>query len=238
MRPLSQRELLEVWEGGLEQSSLDRTLAMLRLAGSENPEDFTVGEADRELLRLRELMFGQEITALALCPQCDGTLEVNFKVADVSLAPGVSEERLVLSDKGYEASFRLLTLADLKKLQGAAANRWREALLERCVLDVKHGSQTVAVEELPDGFVQALSERMGQADPQAEIRLQLECLDCRHQWAGDFDVESFLWSEIQAWASRMLNEVHQLAAAYGWSEQQILALSPVRRHVYLNLATG
>ena len=38
--------------------------------------------------------------------------------------------------------------------------------------------------------------------------------------------------------ARILREVHTLAAAYGWSEAEILALSPARRRVYLELAAA
>lgn len=229
---------MEIWECGLSQSPLDRTMAMLRLAGSENPELLTVGESDRRLLKLREQMFGSEISALAHCPQCDHALELNFNIADVSVEQEVSDEQMVLSDGEYEASFRLLTLADLKSLQATESDQWQQALLERCLLSVQCDGHATTAQALPEAFIQALSDRMGQADPQAEIGLQLECFECHHRWTGDFDVESFFWAEIQAWASRMLNEIHQLAAAYGWSEQEILALSPVRRHIYLNLATS
>jgi hypothetical protein len=238
MRPLSDGELLEMWECGLEQSSLDRTLAMLRLAGSENPEQFTVGESDRHLLKLRELMFGPEISALAHCPQCDCAVELNFNIADITAGGGATDQSLTLSDGAYEAAFRLFTLADLNTLEGATPERLQKSLLKRCLLNAKHEGETVAAEELPESFIQRLSECMAQADPQAEIGLQLECFECHHQWTGDFNAESFFWTEIQAWAGRILNEVHQLAAAYGWSEQQILALSPLRRHVYLTLATN
>jgi hypothetical protein len=50
-----------------------------------------------------------------------------------------------------------------------------------------------------------------------------------------FDAGSLLWEEIDARARALLAEVHQLAAAYGWSEGQILALSDRRRAVYLDL---
>ncbi len=237
MRPPSQEQLLNVWERGLQQESIERTLSMLRMAESENPEQFTVGESDRRLLEVRELIFGPEITALAYCPECGNGLELNFDVADVKTAVPVSSAQLMLADGGYEASFRLLTLGDLQGARAAEESRLQRCLLERCLLSVRRGGVAVTADELPEGFIRELSRRMGDADPQAEIRLDLECAECHHQWLGEFDIESFLWDEIQAWASRMLKEVHQLAAAYGWSEQQILALSPLRRHVYLNLVT-
>ena len=237
MRPLSQGELLEVWERGLGQSSLDRTLALLGLACTENAEEFTVGESDRRLLELRELMFGPQVKALAHCPQCDTALELNFNVADVRVRTEASERQLLLSDAGYEASIRIPTLGDLKTLREATSDQLEKLLLGRCLLRAGHDGQAVALEELPEAFIHVVSERMGEADPQAEICLELECPGCHHRWPGDFDVESFFWAEIQAWAGRMLNEVHQLAAAYGWSEGEILALSPMRRHLYLNLVT-
>jgi hypothetical protein len=34
----------------------------------------------------------------------------------------------------------------------------------------------------------------------------------------------------------MLYDVHALASAYGWREADVLAMSPMRRQVYLELA--
>jgi len=46
---------------------------------------------------------------------------------------------------------------------------------------------------------------------------------------------AYLWNEIDAWAYRTLQEVHTLAKAYGWSEEEILRLSAWRRHFYISL---
>jgi hypothetical protein len=58
----------------------------------------------------------------------------------------------------------------------------------------------------------------------------------RHSWDVLFDIVSFFWAEIGAWAQRLLREVHALASAYGWREADILALSAWRRRQYLDLA--
>ena len=47
-----------------------------------------------------------------------------------------------------------------------------------------------------------------------------------------------LWAEISARAQHLLREVHLLASAYGWSEQQILELSPTRRASYLRMVSA
>jgi hypothetical protein len=49
---------------------------------------------------------------------------------------------------------------------------------------------------------------------------------------------SFFWNEIEAWACRVLHDVHTLAGAYGWSEREVLRLSPTRRQMYLEMVSA
>ena len=69
----------------------------------------------------------------------------------------------------------------------------------------------------------------------ADLRIGLHCPVCSHDWVVVFDIASFLWKEIDDWAGRMLRDVSDLAAAYGWSEAEILDISPVRRQLYLGM---
>ena len=68
--------------------------------------------------------------------------------------------------------------------------------------------------------------------------LAVSCASCAHAWRASFDIVAFFWSEIDAWAERVLRDVHRLAAAYGWSEREILGLSAWRRHRYLEMVGG
>ena len=88
---------------------------------------------------------------------------------------------------------------------------------------------------LPEQIVSAVIDRMAQADPQAEIQIALACPACPHRWSTIFDIVSYLWSEIDDWAQRLLMEVHALASAYGWGEGEIIAMSARRRHLYLGI---
>ncbi|MGH8547064.1 MAG: hypothetical protein ACRERU_00360 [Methylococcales bacterium] len=69
--------------------------------------------------------------------------------------------------------------------------------------------------------------------PLAHIELTLSCPDCRNTWHETLHVIDFLWQEIANLARRLLFEVAQLASAFGWSEREILALTPERRRSYL-----
>lgn len=108
-----------------------------------------------------------------------------------------------------------------------------DALLECCVLTANFEGQAAAVTDLPSRVRTAISERMAEADPQAEIELAFECCDCAEPWTEIFDIAAYLWDEVNAWAMRTFHEVHCLASAYGWSEREVLAVSPRRRSLYL-----
>ncbi len=237
MLPPTQRELLNVWERALEQDSFDRTLTLLSICGVSEPDELTVGEADRCLLNLREVIFGPEIRGVARCPQCGNALELSVNASSVLSEKTDTAAELGVGELGYDARFRIPRLKDLKALQAEEPEQWQRVLLRQCLSSLTCEGRAVAAEEVPEALMQSVAERMSEADKQADIEFVLQCVDCQHRWMERFDIASFLWSEIQAWAGRMLNEVHQLAAAYGWSEEKILELSPVRRHLYLNLAT-
>jgi hypothetical protein len=106
------------------------------------------------------------------------------------------------------------------------------------LLSAQHEGRDQLAVELPDNVVDALAERMTAADPQAGVQLAVECPACGHSWEADFDIVSFFWSELNAWAQRTLYDVHTLARAYGWREGDILAMSAWRRQCYLEMAKG
>jgi hypothetical protein len=67
------------------------------------------------------------------------------------------------------------------------------------------------------------------------VSFDLACPACGHAWHSTFDVGEALWAEVQRAAEQSLLEVDALARAYGWTEAEVMALSPVRRAAYLQL---
>ncbi len=111
-------------------------------------------------------------------------------------------------------------------------------LVERCVSARREDGTRVAAQDLPETVLADVAVRMEQEDPQADVRISMQCPACGHAWQVTFDIVTFFWRELGAWAARQLRDVHELASAYGWSEAQILALSPARRHRYLGMLTS
>lgn len=234
-------QLLALWEQGRSQTPVQRAFSLLALAAPDRaPEElarYSIGRRDRELLDLRERLFGSRLAAAATCPACAQEIELDFAVADVR-SPAVPDtnELNSLRLEDYELNFRLPTCEDLAALTpGASAREGRSQLLQRCVTGTRTTEQASPMAVLPEKVIAAVSERMAQLDPQGDIQLSLACPKCSHEWLSPLDIVSYLWREIHAWAGRTLNEIHLIASAYGWREADILALSPRRRQTYQEL---
>ena len=78
-----------------------------------------------------------------------------------------------------------------------------------------------------------LLDALAAADPAAHLSLSLACPACEEEWVEIFDIRGYIWSELTAWAKDLLLEIHRLAAVYGWTEDEVLKLSPRRRRIYL-----
>jgi hypothetical protein len=154
--------------------------------------------------------------------------EVRREAADVEAA--------AIEVEGFDVEFRLPNGGDAVAIERACdLDTARADLLKRCVTRVSRAGGVASLDDLPAHAVAAIVRRMGELDPQADIALDIGCPSCAHAWREPFDVVTFLWSELSAWARRQLGEVHLLASAYGWSESDILRLSPARRQIYLEM---
>ncbi len=244
MRALSAPLLLQVWEWGERQHLIDRALTLLALACPEIPREelglINIGRRDAYLLKVRELTFGPNLDVVTPCPSCGETLELRIKVKELLLQEPTEpiQQDYHFSVEGFELKFRLPNSQDLAGLLGIEnLDRAQQHLAQRCLLAVTHNGVPVSFEDLPSPVIAQLSEQLSEADPQAEILLNLKCPACSHQWQALFDIVSFFWTELSAQAKRLMREVHDLARVYGWREVDILAMSSLRRQQYLSLMT-
>jgi hypothetical protein len=235
-------ELLDAWERGGAASPGEQALLLLTVAHPQLPAEslagWTIGRRDMALLALRERMFGPRLAAAAACLRCGEALETEFAPADIVVGQELEPPpTLSLEEGGYKVIYRLPTTGDMAALaREAAASEAERWLLSRCVLDARRPEAPCSVADLPDKVLEAVADGMAKADPQAEVELAFTCPACGHRWTALFDIVSFLWRELDAWAGRTLREVAALASAFGWSERDVLALTPWRRRHYLELA--
>lgn len=226
----------------MSQPWSQRALSLLAAAWADEKlsgqvEHLSVGQRDACLLTLREQTFGPQLTAVTPCPACGELLEFGINAADIRATPALEQGGTIdLSHAGYDVRFRLPNSLDLASLDPNAGNLTnRQRLLARCVVTAQRAGSEIAPAELPEDVVAAVARRMEDADPQADVRFALTCPKCAHAWQATLDILSFFWSEIHAWAVRLLHDVHVLASAYSWRETDILAMSPMRRQAYLEM---
>jgi hypothetical protein len=232
MRIPSERDLLGLWESGLTRHPIDRALLLCTWARPDVPVDrlaqLPLGAVNEALLRLRRALFGTRLQAQVACERCGETLEIWLTVDELLPASQGTAPSPTLQLEEFD--LRLPDSSDLASVAGIAdAQAAAEQLLERCCLP-----------RTPDAVlsddIRARTEAWLEAsDPLADLRLKLNCEACGHEWCAALEPASWLWDEVQRSAQGLLAQVHSLARAYGWTEQQVLALTPQRRSIYLDL---
>ena len=225
MARLDPSRILAAWEGGQGRRPLDRALVVLWAAGLGGGDlaDWPLERRDRALLETRRALLGDRLALAVPCAGCDAELEIDLSVSALLAGLPVPSGAPVRA-AGHEIALRPLTSADLAAMVAAP---------EDSAADVIRARLAGPLPEAARAAVDAEIERRAGA---AELKVRLSCPDCGADWAEPLDLPGLVWTEIDAAARRLLGEVADLARAFGWSEPQVLALSPARRAAYLSLA--
>ena len=177
----------------------------------------TIAQRDAALFHVRRPTFGSQLKGLSDCPACRERLELAFNADDlrgeypaggeVSLPdPELTNLHNAVTSfelKGYQVSFRLPTSADLLNIAGLTQiDTARRQLLQACLVSVRRRKKVVSVHELPADVTDAIIERIGQNELLANLTIAATCPACGHKWEVVFDIVSYFWSEINAWAVR------------------------------------
>ena len=229
MRAPTQAELLALWEAGRSLEALDRgALAASVASGSEDAADWPLGKRNRALAQLHCTAFGGRLQGWTSCPECSERLEFTFDGRAVANAPPAERSLVAVN----EWRFRLPTSRDLAD----AAEEESDLAASRRLLVACWAGSGPAPADWSEEDLSLVGERLAEADPLSEIRLHFDCPSCPASFDESLDLGDFVWAKVESHAKRLLGEVHSLASAYGWSEAEILALSPARRGAYLDLA--
>lgn len=242
MRALTASEIIQLWEAACRFHPIDQALSILLLVMPEHNRDelaaLPLGQRDSLLLAVRKSTFGETLPGKSHCPQCSETVE--FELSCNALhADAIEPQSKTLSHNDYSLEVRPLNSFDLAAAASATTlQQARDLLLHGCVTEARYQNKTIELETLPQEIEDSITETALATDPQAEMLLELNCPACQHQWQNMLDIGHILWLEISTRAQRQLMEVHLLARAYGWTETDILKLSPTRRATYLQMVAA
>lgn len=241
MRNLTETELLNLWESCVDKPLMETSLHLIATASSD-PDlsgiaSLSIGQRDARLLQLREWMFGTRLKNVAECPHCTEKIEWENEVKDLRLQPLLPGIGKIFDVKigTYNISFRLPTSHDLFHLKQASSLKSENELLNRCITAISKENERMITSDLPVNIIEKINELMSKEDPQADIMMLVTCPSCERQWESGFDIQSYLWTEINSWAKQILREIFILAKYFGWSEREILEIGPKRRKLYLEM---
>lgn len=232
MMALSPKRLLWAWEHGRRRHPIDRAVLLHALAAPDLPPerlaDEPLGRRNAALFALRCAAFGNRLDAWLDCPACGERLEFALEASQLpptsSAAPTepleVAGHRLT-----RPTSRHLACLVHLDDERQAAVQLLRDCLASDAPLPEDDATLT--------DLLEAAEAVLETQDPWAELSLAFGCPACGHRDTANVDIADYLWEEIDGRARELLDDIHLLARAYGWSEPQILALSDTRRAAYL-----
>lgn len=242
MRGLSARELLELWERGMESSEIERGLLMLSYCLPERPwpqlAAVSVGQRDAMVLALRRATLGPALHAFATCPGCAGQLEFELNADEFGMGSGHEKQTNAhtFQQGSFSVNCRLPDSTDLYAASSCASvEEARQTILSRCLLSFEDGGRALTTDEIPAAITDGIESFLSDREFADEISLKLECPACSRGWELALDIVSFFWREIQSAARRIVLEVDALARSYGWSEADILNMTQARRQLYLEM---
>ncbi len=244
MRALAGEILLAAWEDGVATHDLLRPLVMLSAAlAHADPAELgalPIVERNLLLLRLHSLSFGPRLQIFGLCPDCGAQLEFAVPVAELTahLENHYDLEPAAWTEDGRRYRLRAVTTDDLvATLSAPDVDAAQTLLLTRC-LEVSPPAAAQLPAPLTGPVPPTVALRFDQLHAAAELSCSIECPDCSSTKVLDFDIARFLWAEVQSAARRLLGEIHELASAYGWSQQDVAGMSATRRRAYLELLSA
>lgn len=230
--------LLSLWEEALGRDRWQREDALL---GGSPGAPRGLGARNLALLNLRNRMFDRTWPLQSDCPACGEPCA--FEVDGVLLADELAQSIRTASDEASPpaaaspsgAELRAPTVDDLIAAAdtGSAGDAAR-IIVARC-LDAAPETATDDIAARADDELDAALDRL---DPAAVVSFALQCPACAHGWSAVIDIGEAVWAEVVRAAEALMVEVDALARAYGWSEREVLRLSPARRAAYIQLVAG
>ena len=158
MRSLSAQDVLEIWEAGLAQSPVYRSLNMLAHAfpGMTPTElaQLDISQRDSCLLDLHESTFGSTIDGFSQCPQCFERLEFSLKTEELRLSIRSSGDHkgqsFELAEGDFRIRYRLPNTLDLIAATQGGIDSAAELVMRRCIIELSRGEPPLSSDELPE----------------------------------------------------------------------------------------
>ena len=160
----------------------------------------------------------------ATCGGCGHPFDVRVELARLAVKPaGEGYPVATVKTSAGTVRVRVPTGRDQLAIAGLDDATALRALVRRCA--------TPDPGVLADAELEQVGRAVEEVSPEVTLAVETECPACGH--AARVPVDPYLC--LGAGDDNLIDEVHQLASGYHWSESEILGLSRERRRRYLGL---
>lgn len=235
LRPLcGHDEVLINSTGSVEPVAfLDRLLleAPGTTVGPKKAKALAVCDCDRLFAAIYLQYFGERIEGTALCRDCNEPFESSFSLRDLmtSLEDGAAANAVGPDEEGIYTlpdgrRFRLPTADDQYSVIGLEPEKVAATLLERCM-----------VEGDPMESPEIIQTAMDDVGPVLDLDLEAVCPKCGAPQSVRFDIQTYVLRALAYEKRFLIHEVHRIAMAYGWGQEEILSLTREDRRAFVRL---
>ncbi|MEM6464890.1 MAG: hypothetical protein AAF679_00085 [Pseudomonadota bacterium] len=223
MSGFSGDQLLSLYANGKETDARTRrallTQSSLQHVSAEDRKAQTLGDVDRALCQQLEQLTesAESLDLMCTCPSCGETLEFQLPQQALQTMAKPPAHRQSVSVVFEEASYEMRL---------------------PCLGDITSGGLDL-ISLCPDApwdsaaFRSAAEAALAEADPMLHPTLALTCVLCDAQISTNLDMAALLWQQVENVARPLVQDVIALSQGLGWTEQEIVAMSPARRRLYL-----
>jgi hypothetical protein len=213
----------------------------------------TIGDRSALLLCARNATFGDTLHLELKCSYCNkvvssdvsitslliprngksrNTMNVNYRHHNLKIRPitGGDQENLLLQHLYHRNQDKEVNgIIEINSLQ---EERYSEFLVRSCILRC---TPKLPDKRLSSSFVRHVSSKLEELDPLANIVFKMQCPYCNNFIKDFFDVEDFIFRELDLHGRGLYQEVNYLALFYHWTEDAILSLPIMKRKKYVDL---
>ena len=235
--PAGAEDLLLVEGGALDMRLAIAVLERLirDLDGARlDPRALPIAELDVLLLRLRQRLIGDAVSAEACCAaaECGARVDISFSIAGYLAhhAPAACPDVVSTDEPGWyrladqDLAFRIPQVADHLAITGSPDPE--QALVARCIRGTPTSEQRARIEDAMEAMA-----------PSLYADLEGVCPECGVTVAATFDPLRYILRELRDQSAAIYDDVSAIAHHFHWSEAEILALPKARRTRYAEIAT-
>ena len=190
--------------------------------------ELAASDRDRLLAALHRGLWGDRIVSSVECAGCGAMFDLSFDLSGLERALEEGRERSQAAgprhiDDTHGRRYRLPSAQDEEDAAGRGRDDGRALL-----------AASIAEEIDPD----ALDARLEALAPILDVDLDAPCAECGHPAQLRFDIQTFTLQRLLDEREAVVEEVHALATAYGWSLGEILGLQRSLRRRFAERCEG